>query len=233
MRFSSPLLPGRLLRRYQRFLADVELASGQSVTVHCPNSGSMATCSSPGQAVLLSRHESPKRKLAYTWELYHSGEGWVCVNTQLPNAVVAEGIACGRIPELAGYAELRREVNYADRHRIDILLSAPQRPPCYVEVKNCTLLAPDDCIRFPDAVSERGLRHLQALTAMVQAGRRAVMCFFIGRAEGRAFGPADHIDPRYGAALRQAAEAGVEILAYRAHITPATMEIAEAVAIRL
>ncbi|MFZ5660405.1 MAG: DNA/RNA nuclease SfsA [Pseudomonadota bacterium] len=233
MEFPAPLIAGRLLRRYQRFLADVQLDSGETVTVHCPNSGSMATCKTPGQRVLLSHRPDPKRKLAYTWELYDSGSGWVCVNTQHPNAVVAEGIAAGRIPELAGYTQLRREVKYGGDSRIDILLEAPDRPACYVEVKNCTLLAADGRIRFPDAVTARGLKHLHALMEVVRQGQRAVMCFFIGRPDGRGFGPADQVDPAYGEGLRTAAAAGVEILAYRAHISPGKIELIDAVDVDL
>lgn len=230
MRF-PPLTPAVLERRYQRFLADCRLGTGDRVTAHCPNSGSMLTCSTPGQSVLLSHDPRPHRKLAYTWELYDSGASWVCINTQRPNAVAAEAIGLGTVPELAGYATLRREVPYQGRHRVDILLEDPERTPCYVEVKSCTLLGDDGVIRFPDAVTERGRRHLDALMAEIGKGSRAVMLFLIGREEGRGFAPADGIDPAYGKALRRARDGGVEILAYRSHITPDSMVLMRAEAI--
>jgi len=213
------LTPALLMRRYQRFMADCRLANGDVVTAHCANSGTMRSCAEPGQAVFLSFSTNAKRKLPWTWELYWSGASWVCVNTQRPNAVVAEGIGNGRIEALGGYGALRREVAYGERERVDILLTHPQRPPCYVEVKSCTMLDRDGVIRFPDAVTERGRRHLRALTQVVREGGRGVMCFLIGREDGEGFAPADDVDPAYGLALREARAAGVEILAYRTRIT--------------
>ncbi len=218
-----PLTPATLIRRYKRFLADCALASGAVITAHCPNSGSMRGCAEPGQPVLLSLSDNPQRKLPWTWELYWSGASWVCVNTQRPNAVVAEAITAGVIPALRHYPRLRREVAYGTRARVDILLSAADRPPCYLEVKSCTLLEDDGVVRFPDAVSDRALRHLGALTEVVRGGGRAVMLFLIGREDGRGFAPADAIDPAYGKALRQARADGVEILAYRTHVSPDKM----------
>jgi sugar fermentation stimulation protein A len=215
-----PLTPAILLRRYKRFLADCRLENGEEITIHCPNSGSMRSCAEPGQPILISRSQNPKRKLAWTWELYWSGTSWVCVNTQHPNAIVAEAISTGMIPELQGYSELRREVPYGQHERVDIRLGAAAKPACYVEVKSCTLLDTDGVIRFPDAVSSRALRHLQALTAVVAQGDRAVMFFLIGREDGQGFAPADLIDPTYGKALRQARNDGVEILAYRTLVSP-------------
>lgn len=213
------LTPALLLRRYQRFMADCRLENGDVVTAHCANSGTMRSCAEPGQAVLLSFSNNGKRKLPWTWELYWSGASWVCVNTQRPNAVVAEGISNGQIGALGGYGALRREVAYGERERVDILLTDPQRPPCYVEVKSCTMLDRDGVTRFPDAVTERGRRHLRALTQVVREGGRGVMCFLIGREDGQGFAPADDVDPAYGLALREARAAGVEILAYRTRIT--------------
>ncbi|MFA9461766.1 DNA/RNA nuclease SfsA [Thiohalorhabdus methylotrophus] len=225
VRFEQTLLEGNLIRRYKRFMADVELPDGSVVTAHCANSGSMATCKDPGQPVLLLPTDSPKRKLKYTWELYHSGSCWVGVNTHRPNALVAEAIAAGSVPELAGYAGMRREVKYGRNSRIDILLEDPDKGPCHVEVKNCTLLAPDGMVRFPDAVTERGRKHLDELMELAAEGGRAVMFFLVNRTDGKGFGPADHIDPDYGKRLREAAEAGVELLAYRTSITPEGMEV--------
>jgi len=225
LQFEPTLQPGRLIQRYKRFLADIELADGQTVTAHCPNSGSMATCREPGQPVRIQPAASAKRKLAFTWELYHSGASWVGINTHRANAIVAEAIPEGRIPELTGYSSLRREVAYGRGSRIDLLLEDPGQPSCYVEVKNCTLLAGDGRVRFPDAVTERGRKHLDELVEIAAAGGRAVMCFLVNRADGRGFGPADHIDPGYGRRLREVVEAGVELLAYRTRIEPGAITV--------
>ncbi len=219
------LTPAILIRRYKRFLADCQLENGEVLTIHCPNSGSMRSCAEPGQPILISRSNNPKRKLSWTWELYWSGASWVCINTQHPNRVVAEAIAAGQIPALQDYANLRREVAYGTHERVDIFLSDPHRSPCYVEVKSCTLLDPDGVIRFPDAVSTRALRHLHALRGVVENGGRAVMFFLIGREDGQGFAPADQIDPSYGQALRAARASGVEILAYRTQVSPDKMII--------
>jgi sugar fermentation stimulation protein A len=231
--FEPSLRSGQLIRRYKRFMADVELDDGSVVTAHCPNSGSMATCKDPGQAVAIQPAASPQRKLKFTWELYHSGASWVGVNTHRANAIVAEAIADGRVPELAGYERLRREVKYGKNSRIDILLEDDARGSCHVEVKNATLLAPDGRVRFPDAVTERGRKHLDELADLTAAGGRAVMFFLVNRADGDGFGPADHIDPAYGERLRQVMAAGVEVLAYRTRITPEAIAVGEAAAVDL
>jgi len=214
------LTPAVLLRRYQRFLADCRLEDGQVLTVHCPNSGSMRSCATPGQPVLLSRQDRPGRKYPWTWELYWSGASWVCINTQRPNAVVAEAIAGGRIPELRGYSTLRREVRYGDGARVDILLAGDDRAAAFVEVKSCTLLDADGVVRFPDAVSLRARRHLEELQRVVASGARGVLLFLMGREDGRGFAPAADIDPHYAEALRTARSKGVEILAYRSRVSP-------------
>ncbi|NVN98588.1 MAG: DNA/RNA nuclease SfsA [Geobacteraceae bacterium] len=214
-----PLVSGRLIRRYKRFLADVELDGGEVVTTHCPNSGSMRGCALPGSLVLLSRSDNPARKLAYTWELVMADGCWVGLNTGLPNKLAFEGIKLGIVTELQGYENLRTEVCYgSERSRIDLLLENPGR--CYVEVKNVTLVE-DGQARFPDAVTERGQKHLRELISMVEGGYRAVNFFTVQRADARSVTPADDIDPVYGKLLRQAAAAGVELLAYQASVTPA------------
>lgn len=207
------LIPGTLIRRYKRFLADVQLNSGETVTAHCPNSGSMKTCSQPGQPVYLSVHDNPKRKLKYTWELIHMPGSLVGVNTQVPNRLTAHAIASGDVAELCGYATIRREVRVGSHSRLDILLESPGRRPCYVEVKNCTLVT-DGKATFPDAVTVRGQKHLVELQGLVTAGFRCAMFFLVQRMDAESFGPADHIDPEYGKKLRQASQNGVEILAY-------------------
>ncbi|MDD3760307.1 MAG: DNA/RNA nuclease SfsA [Acidithiobacillus sp.] len=223
-----PLTPAKLLRRYQRFLADCELENGEVVQVHCPNPGSMRSCAEAGQPVLLSWHADKKRKLHWTWELYWSGASWVTINTQRPNAVVAEALREQRIVELAGYRELRREVAYGERERVDFWLGDPERGEVFVEVKSCTLLDDEGVLRFPDAHSSRALRHLQALEGEQSRGHRAVMLFLLGREDGHGFAPADAIDPKYGAALRQARERGVEVLAYRSRVRPDSIELCDA-----
>nr|XP_061804826.1 sugar fermentation stimulation protein homolog [Nerophis lumbriciformis] len=204
MRFDLPLQHGVLIQRYKRFLADVELEDGSRLTVHCPNSGSMKACSEPGRPVVISDSGNPKRKLRHTLEMIRMGRTWR-----------------GRIPELAGYGELRREVPYAGRSRIDLLLRDPagQRPDAYVEIKNATYLDGEHAA-FPDAVTERGRKHLEDLAEMVSQGHRSVIFYFIGRADCRRMRPADEIDPAYGEELRRAVGAGVEALAYGFRFSP-------------
>lgn len=211
------LIRGTLIRRYKRFLADVLLEGGQTVTAHCPNSGSMKACCEPGRPVFLSRHDNPKRKLAYTWELIHMPGSLVGVNTQIPNRLTAHAIASGDVAELSGYETLKREVKVGEHSRIDIRLDAPNRRLCYVEVKNCTLVT-DSLATFPDAVTVRGQKHLLELQKLVAAGFRCAMFFLIQRMDARTFAPADHIDAEYGKKLRQARQNGVEVLAYDVHI---------------
>jgi sugar fermentation stimulation protein A len=208
-----PLIEGTLIRRYKRFLADVRLEDGRTVTAHCPNSGSMKACCQPDRPVYLSYHDNPKRKLPYTWELIRMPTSLVGVNTQVPNRLTAQAIKVGDVAELAGYATVRREIRAGKHSRIDILLEAPDRRPCYVEVKNCTLVE-DGMATFPDAVTVRGQKHLEELQGLVAAGCRCVMFYLIQRMDAKRFGPADHIDPTYGEKMRRAADNGVEILAY-------------------
>ena len=221
MDFDQPLLPATLVRRYKRFLADVVLADGTPLTVHCPNSGAMTTCAKPGMPVLLSDSQNPKRKLRYTWELICMDGTWVGVNTINPNKAVSGFVAAQCIPELAGYAHLRREVSYGSdgKSRIDVLLSDGQRSDCYVEIKNATMRVGAHAA-FPDAVTSRGQKHLEALMHVRQRGERAVIFFFIGRSDCARFRPADEVDPRYGVLLREAVATGVEVLAYRMAFDP-------------
>lgn len=219
MKLPQPLTSGRLLHRYKRFLADVALTDGSVVTAHCPNSGSMLGCAAPGSPVLLSRSDNPTRKLAYTWELVQVDGSWVGINTGLPNKLAQEGITQGVVTELQGYERIRQEVCYgAERSRIDLLLEEPER--CYVEVKNVTLVEGDVAL-FPDAVTTRGQKHLRELMAMVKSGARAVNFFVVQHTAAESVSPADAIDPAYGRLLRQAAAAGVELIAYQASVTPA------------
>ncbi len=224
MNLPAPLVSGRLVRRYQRFLVDVRLDDGTLVTAHCPNSGRLTTCLGEGWPVRLSRSSNPRRRLPYTWELIHNGRCWISVNTIRTNAVAAEGITRGTVPELGGYDVLRREVRVG-ASRLDLLLEgAPGR--CFVEVKSVTLVDGEGRYAFPDAVTARGLKHLHELTAIVRGGTRAAMLFVIQRSDGTCFGSAAAIDPAYAAGLLGAAAAGVEVLAYRAEVDPRRIELA-------
>ncbi len=218
MKLPPDLIPGKLIQRYKRFLADVELADGRVVTAHCPNSGSMKGCNAPGSPVLLSHSSNPKRKLPYTWELVQVGSYWVGINTQYPNRLVKEGIKTGVVKELQGYPRIRPEVKYGQNSRVDLLLEN-ETEKCYVELKNVTLVE-NRVALFPDAVTLRGQKHLQELMDMVSEGHRAVIFFVVQREDADRFAPADEIDPRYGELLRQAVRHGVEALAYQARVSP-------------
>jgi sugar fermentation stimulation protein A len=236
LKFAAPLVEGTLLRRYKRFLADVELAQGGVITAACPNTGSMLGCCEPGSRVWLSESDSPTRKYRHTWEMVEvraSGRKsavMVGINTGLPNRIVAEAVESGAIAELAGYASIRREVAFGEeRSRVDLLLESPARQPCYVEVKNVTAAVADGVALFPDAVSERGARHLRELMRLKGRGLRAVQLYCVQRADVREVQPADAIDPAYGRTLREAIAAGVEVLAYRAKVTPRAIALVDRV----
>ena len=207
-----PFIKGTLIRRYKRFLADVKLRNGHVVTAHCPNSGSMLVCSEPDRPVFLSRHNTPQRKLKYTWELIEMPTSLVGINTMVPNRLVKASIGAGIIPGLAGYDHVRSEVKYGQNSRIDLLLEKDDRL-CFIEAKNCTLVT-DRVACFPDAVTVRGLKHLKELQGQVDRGHRCVMFYLVQRMDAKRFRPADHIDPAYGKALRQALENGVEMMVY-------------------
>ena len=218
------LVRGTLIKRYKRFLADVRLDTGKIVTAHCPNTGSMTGCCKPDQPVYLSRHDNPKRKLNYTWELIEMPTSLVGVNTLVPNRLVSLSVAAGLIDELAGYETVEREVKIGRSSRLDLRLSRGESDRCYVEIKNCTLVE-NGVARFPDAVTTRGLRHLDELAGLVDSGCRCVMFFFIQRMDARVFEPADQIDPGYGTGLRRAVNRGVEILAYDVRIDLAGIQL--------
>jgi len=217
------LIPGTLIKRYKRFLADVELADGTVVTAHCANTGSMLGCKEVGSPVMLSPADSPTRKLRYTWELVRVGEAWVGINTSRPNRIVEEAIKTGRIPELLPYTRLRREVKYGTGSRIDLLLET-DTTPIYVEVKNTTL-AEGRLARFPDSVTTRGQKHMAELAKVVREGARAAVVFLVHREDVDHFSPADAIDPDYGKALRAAADQGVQVLPYQATVSPERVEV--------
>lgn len=212
-----PLISGKLIKRYKRFMADIRLDDASVITAHCPNSGRMTGCSEPGRIVYVSRQDNPKRKLPHTWELIDMGTSLVGVNTMVPNRLVAESIAAGDIFELAGFDTIQREVKVGDHSRLDLKLTRDSASPCYVEIKNCTLVENQHAC-FPDAVTQRGQKHLGELESLVKSGNRCVMFFLIQRMDAKRFSPADHIDPVYGEKLRRAVDRGVEIIAYDVYI---------------
>ncbi len=213
------MVRGRLIRRYKRFLADVTLENGEQITAHCPNTGSMKNCVEEGAEVWLSESDNPKRKYKYTWEYIVTSKGnWICVNTGKANKLVEDAVSKGLIQELVGYPECRREVKYGDENsRIDLMLSGGKQD-CYVEVKSVTLLeAPASKGQgyFPDAVSDRGAKHLRELMGVVDRGDRAVLLFCVQHTGIKLVSPADHIDQVYGELLREAHQHGVEVIAYK------------------
>lgn len=220
MRFDPPLKEAALIRRYKRFLADVELPDGSQMTLHCPNTGSMKNCQYPGSRVWYSDSGNPKRKYPCTWHFIEDPSGCLIgINTALANKLVKEAIDGGCISELQGYQKIRSEVPYGDqRSRIDFLLCENQdnlAKNCYVEVKNVSLAEANGQGLFPDAVTTRGQKHLQELLAITHAGHRAVLLFCVQHEGIDRVAPADDIDPEYGRLLREVAAAGVEVIAYR------------------
>ena len=218
MQWGSSTVQATFLTRYKRFLADFRLPDGTRVTAHCANTGSMKTCLADNAPALLTRSDNPRRKLAWSWQAICLEDGWVGINTSLANRLVAEAIANDTITELGGYDEQKPEQRYGQGSRIDLLLRAGDRPDCYVEVKNTTLLLEPGVAAFPDAVTKRGAKHLEELAGVVAAGGRAVLVFCVQRTSARVVRPADQFDPEYGRLLRRVAARGVELLAYRAVI---------------
>jgi sugar fermentation stimulation protein A len=230
MRFPAPLIPATLVRRYKRFLADVTLPHGDTVTVHVANPGAMIGLATPGARVWLSKSDKLARKLPHSWELvevdFGGGVELVGVNTAHPNPLVGAALAVGAIRELAGYSSMRREVRYGRNSRVDFLLEDGRRPPCYVEIKNVHLMREPGLAEFPDAKTERGAKHLDELGDMVAAGARAMMLYLIQIGSARRFALARDIDPKYGTAFDRARSRGVEALALRCNISCEDIEIA-------
>jgi len=219
MDFETPLLRGRLIKRYKRFLADIELPDGETITATCPNTGSMKGLTTPGSTVWLSTSDSPTRKYRHTWELVEhdlgKGPTVVGINTNHPNKLVTEAIEAGRIAPLKGYGSLRREVKYgSENSRIDILMEDARKGTCYVEVKNVHLRRTGDWAEFPDSVTARGTRHLGDLQAVAARGARAVMLYLVQRTDCARFRLAADLDPAYAAAFDAARAHGVEALCY-------------------
>ena len=201
------------MKRYRRFLADIRLDSGELITAHCANSGSMKECSLAGQPVYVSYHDVKTRKYKHTWELIEMPTSMVGVNTGVPNKLVFQSIKAGVISELTGYKEIKAEVKVGKHSRLDILLSNGENDRCYVEIKNCTLVE-NGVAFFPDAVTTRGQKHIKELQTLKKKGDRSVMFFLIQRTDAEIFKPADNIDPEYGKVLRRGFKNGLEILVY-------------------
>ena len=230
MRFPTPLIRGRLVRRYKRFLADIALADDTVVTAHCPNPGAMLGLDAPGLEAWLSPATNPARKLPFTLELVRVDGGLVGINTGHPNRLVEEAVRTGRIAELRGYGQLRREVRYGTNSRIDLLLEDENgRPPCYVEVKNVHLRRRDgphpSAAEFPDCVTARGAKHLAEMGRMVAAGARAIMVFIVQRGDCNHFRVAGDLDPTYLKAMQVAVAAGVEVACYACRVAEDGIEV--------
>ncbi|MAS04892.1 MAG: DNA/RNA nuclease SfsA [Ahrensia sp.] len=220
MKFAAPLIPGRLVRRYKRFLADITLDDGAEITCAVPNTGSMMGLTDPGSRVFLSRSDNPKRKYAHTLEMVEADGIWVGINTGLPNRLTEEAIRAGMILDLADYAELRREQKYGQKSRIDILLDDPARGKAYVEVKNVHLMREPGLAEFPDTVTARGARHLDEMADMVRQGHRAVMVYLVQRGDCESLRLCRDLDPAYCAAFDRATACGVEAVAIQCQISP-------------
>ncbi|MBE0649844.1 MAG: DNA/RNA nuclease SfsA [Bacteroidales bacterium] len=222
MRFKTPLVQGKLIKRYKRFLADVELENGRIVTAHCTNSGSMKTCIEEGAPVYLTPVDDPKRRTKFTWEMIFMNNDWIGINTSVPNLLAFEAIRDGKIEKLKGYTSVKREVTFGDS-RFDIF-AENSLEKCFVEVKNVTMKEGDFAL-FPDAVTIRGKKHLETLMQVKGKGMRAVMLYVIQRMDVKKFGPASEIDPEYAETLQKAYAAGVEIITVQAKVTPERIEI--------
>jgi sugar fermentation stimulation protein A len=235
--FNTPLLPGILIRRHKRFLAEVKLESGETVWAHCPNSGSMKGVNIPGNAVLLSHRPSDKRVLQYTWEMIlidfrgaRSSSGWVGINTIIPNRIAAEAFESGLIPAFRRYREYRSEVKISEDSRIDFVLG--KRGQCMVEVKNVTLVE-NAVAKFPDCVSTRASKHVRHLIENVKRGNTSAVLFVIQHHAAQSMSAADDLDPEFGKILRKAATAGVKIEAWKAEVTPKSISLSERVNVYL
>ncbi|MEL6607921.1 MAG: DNA/RNA nuclease SfsA [Pseudomonadota bacterium] len=215
MRFQTPLVPGRLIRRYNRFLADVTLDDGRAVTAHCPNPGSMMGLKEPGLRVWLEPNDDPKKKLKFGWRVAALPDGtMVGIDTATPNRVVGEALRAGRVPALAAYGTVRPEVKFGTNSRVDFLLTEEGLPDAYVEVKNVHLLRTGDLAEFPDSVTTRGAKHLRELALIAQGGQRAVMLYCVQHMGCARFSLAEDLDPGYAAAFREARAAGVEMICH-------------------
>ncbi|MEC7306147.1 DNA/RNA nuclease SfsA [Vibrio satsumensis] len=236
MHFNPPLESATLIKRYKRFLTDIKLPDGSERTIHCANTGAMTGCATPGNTVWYSTSDNAKRKYPNSWEISETDKGHrICVNTARANQLAVEAIENGTIVELLGYNALRTEVKYgSENSRIDILLEDNEKPPCYIEVKSVTLLDEQETSTkgqgfFPDAVTTRGQKHLRELTEMVESGNRAVLLFTVLHSGIEKVSAAHHIDAKYSLLLKQAQDAGVEVLCYKAELSSTQIQLKQAV----
>ena len=230
MRFQAPLIPGRLIRRYKRFLADIMLDDGREITAHCANPGAMLGLKDPGIKVWVEPNDDPKKKLKFAWRLAELAPGVMAgIDTSAPNKIVKEALLAQAIPELAGYDSIKPEQKYSTNSRIDFLLSHPRRRDTYVEVKNVHLHRQGDWAEFPDCVTERGTKHLHDLSEMARMGHRAVMLYVVQHTACQRFKLADDLDPTYAAAFQTARTAGVETLCYTTQISPTEITLGHAI----
>jgi sugar fermentation stimulation protein A len=232
LHFKSDLIKAKILKRYKRFLSDIELDSGEIICAHVPNTGSMKTCWEPGWEVYLTHTDDPKRKLKYTLELVHNGKSFISINTSFTNKIVKEALEKNFIPELVGYQEIRPEKKI-NESRLDFFLSGENYQDTYVEVKNVTLLGENKMALFPDAVSTRGQKHLKELMKLKEQGYRSIMFYLVNRGDVDNFSVAKHIDPEYAKLLLEAQEKGVEILAYQTKITPKEISLSKRIKVNL
>lgn len=228
MDFSTPLLPATFLRRYNRFLADFQSQNGSTITAHCANTGSMMGLLHPGAPAMLSRSDNPQRKLAYTWELAQENNSWVGIHTGRTNGIVRESLEQKMLPTFSGYSKIQSEVSVADKSRLDFRLDGDHMPSCFLEVKSVTLRQGNVAL-FPDAITQRGHRHLEVLAQMKQQGFRSVLLFVVQRGDCTLFRPASAIDPVYAATLRQVVQAGVEILVQGCMVDPNAITLHHAI----
>lgn len=225
MLLPQPMARGVIVQRYKRFFVDMVLDDGRAITAHVPNPGAMLGLKDPGLAAWVSFSDDPKRKLPWTLQLVEADGGLVGVNTMNPNKLVAEALAADTIPELSGYAVIRPEVKYSEASRVDFLLTHPERPPCWLEVKNCHYRRDGTLAEFPDCVAARSAKHLKDLAAETAKGARAVQLFVVQRTDCDSFAACDDLDPVYAKGLDEAAAAGVEVLCYRCDISPTEVRI--------
>lgn len=225
MKFTDPLTPGHIIKRYKRFLADVKLDDGQIITAHTPNTGSMKSCWEPNDPVLMAHSDNAKRKYAHTLQMIQRDGSWVGINTHFANNLVQEAIENKVIKELKSYKNFKREVKVG-KSRIDFFLDqSSKHPDCYLEVKNVTLREDDGLAYFPDAVSERGTKHLNELIHLKKDGFRTIIFYLVQREDVKAFSPAQHIDEKYAKTLKEAKKKGVEILVYQCHLDPQEIRV--------
>lgn len=232
MRFQTPLVPARLIRRYKRFLADVQLPDGTEVTAHCANPGSMMGLAEPGMRIWLEPNDDPKKKLKYGWRLVELETGFVGVDTSLPNRLLRSALRDGAVPGLTGYAQVLPEQKYGQNSRVDFLLRDPNRAEAYVEVKSVTLSRQHGLAEFPDSVTARGAKHLQELSRVARNGARAVMLYLVQRTDCTSVALAADLDPTYAAGVCEAQAAGVEVLCFDCAITTGAVTLGRALPFR-